>query len=274
MRYSVHPSRAFRNRIAKSIGVLVAAALIATLGLPRAAQAQTMTDVTYADGPGFTVTWEAGRLSTGDITAWIVTFTNPGGTKVAVNQETVSTMEVVLDENDLGTWWIQVGACFGTLEGDDNDECPTGELEEGPSVGYTHGVFPAPENLSASLVPAGVYLSWTSVDSDHGHAGYQYSTDGEDWDEAGDGTQIVEDAMPGEHTFWVRAQGESDNDLTTAEGMAGDAESNGMAASVEITVPMPTPTLPEIALLLLAMLLLGSGAYLLRRRQSGGLTPA
>ena len=48
----------------------------------------------------------------------------------------------------------------------------------------------------------------------------------------------------------------------------------GMAASVDITVPMPTPTLPEIAALFLAMLLLGSGAYLLRRRQSGGLTHA
>ena len=48
----------------------------------------------------------------------------------------------------------------------------------------------------------------------------------------------------------------------------------GMVASVDVTVPMPTPTLPEIAALLLAMLLLGSGAYLLRRRQSGGLTRA
>ena len=42
MHYSSHPPRAFRNRIAKSIGVLVAAALIATLGLPSAAQAQTI----------------------------------------------------------------------------------------------------------------------------------------------------------------------------------------------------------------------------------------
>ena len=48
----------------------------------------------------------------------------------------------------------------------------------------------------------------------------------------------------------------------------------GVAASVMVTVPMPTPTLPEIAALFLAMLLLGSGAYLLRRRQSGGLTHA
>ena len=57
MRYSVHPSRAFRNRIAKSIGVLVAAALIATLGLPGAAQAQAKvdTDISFADGDGFTI---------------------------------------------------------------------------------------------------------------------------------------------------------------------------------------------------------------------------
>ena len=41
MRYSSHPPRAFRNRIARNLGVLVAAALIATLGLPSAAQAQT-----------------------------------------------------------------------------------------------------------------------------------------------------------------------------------------------------------------------------------------
>ena len=41
MHYSSHPPRAFRNRIARNLGVLVAAALIATLGLPSAAQAQT-----------------------------------------------------------------------------------------------------------------------------------------------------------------------------------------------------------------------------------------
>ena len=32
MRYNVHPPRAFHNRIAKSIGVLVGAALVATWG--------------------------------------------------------------------------------------------------------------------------------------------------------------------------------------------------------------------------------------------------
>ena len=67
----------------------------------------------------------------------------------------------------------------------------------------------------------------------------------------------------------LRVLGVSDNDLNTDKNEVG-----GMVASVEVTVPMPAPTLPEIALLLLAMLLLGSGAYLLRRRQSGGLTAA
>ena len=66
--------------------------------------------------------------------------------------------------------------------------------------------------------------------------------------------------------------GESDNDLNTAEGDAGDAESPGEADSVEITVPKAAPTLPEIAALFLALLLLGSGAYLIRRRET--LTPA
>ena len=54
MRYNVHPPHAFRNRIAKSIGVLVAAALVAVLGLPSAAQAQTpaapIGDTTDAEG--------------------------------------------------------------------------------------------------------------------------------------------------------------------------------------------------------------------------------
>ena len=41
MRYTVLTFRTFHNRIAKDLGVLVAAALVATLGLPTAAQAQT-----------------------------------------------------------------------------------------------------------------------------------------------------------------------------------------------------------------------------------------
>ena len=42
-------------------------------------------------------------------------------------------------------------------------------------MGYTHGPFPAPENLAASLIPTGVALTWTSEKSDHGFVDYQYS---------------------------------------------------------------------------------------------------
>ena len=57
MRYNVHPPRAFRNRIAKSIGVLVAAALVAVLLLPATAQAQDLgtMGVKYTDAAGFTL---------------------------------------------------------------------------------------------------------------------------------------------------------------------------------------------------------------------------
>ena len=41
MHYNVHQPRAFHNRIARYLWVLVATALVATLGLPSAVQAQT-----------------------------------------------------------------------------------------------------------------------------------------------------------------------------------------------------------------------------------------
>ena len=47
MRYTVLTYRTFHNRIAKSLGVLVGAALVATLGLPSAGPG---TDASGADG--------------------------------------------------------------------------------------------------------------------------------------------------------------------------------------------------------------------------------
>ena len=300
MRYSVHPSRAFRNRIAKSIGVLVAAALIATLGLPSAAHAQTIKadgGIVYTDMVDFTVNWVPNtRLDTMDLDNWIVTLTKPNGDKVVVDQHTTNPAGTTLgneetrtfnyNRNDAGTWWFQVDACFSdwgegaTGDGEsDLTACPDDDRENGTAVGYTHGPFPAPKNLAASLIPTGVALTWTSEKSDHGFVEYQYSMNADAaepvWEDAdASGIQPVT-AMAGDYTFSVRALGESDNDRNTMEGDAGAAESMGMVASVEITVPpTPTPTLPEIAALFLAMLLLGSGAYLLRRRQSGGLTHA
>ena len=74
MRYNVHSPCAFHSRIAKTLGVLVGAALIATLGLPSAVQAQTPAAPTVTgDGDGktaaggtVTATWVGRRLS-GDL---------------------------------------------------------------------------------------------------------------------------------------------------------------------------------------------------------------
>ena len=78
--------------------------------------------------------------------------------------------------------------------------------------------------------------------------------------------EVVDDLEMGtEYTFEVRG---------LALSRAGVGDLHGPSASTAAMMPTPTPTLPEIAALFLAMLLLGSGAYLLRRRQSGGLTPA
>ena len=103
---------------------------------------------------------------------------------------------------------------------------------------------------------------------------YQVRQDeGEDegtWGPASASGAMVVQVDAGDYTFMVRAVGRSDNSTSTK---VGDVIASA-AASVDITVPMSTPTLPEIAALFLAMLLLGSGAYLLRGRQSGGLTPA
>ena len=77
MRYNVHQSR---NKIG---GVLAAAALVATLGLPSAAQAQTIAadGVEFSDNDpkaGLTATWETRLATDVNLNRWIVTFTRPG----------------------------------------------------------------------------------------------------------------------------------------------------------------------------------------------------
>ena len=86
-----------------------------------------------------------------------------------------------------------------------------------------------------------------------------------DWKSATSGGTVGKLKAGTEYTFEVRGLGKT---------RAGVGDLHGPAASTAAMMATPTPTLPEIALLLLAMLLLGSGAYLLRRRQSGGLTHA
>ena len=143
---------------------------------------------------------------------------------------------------------------------------------------YTLGPPEAPMNFHASPSPNGYVLTWTDMSSkDQGIDRYQFrSGPDEKWDGAKVG-DLVKDLDPGEYMFMLRAIGMSTNGDSAKADSSNKVKVNdvlGDAAPFSVMVPTPTPTLPELVTLLLAMLLLGSGAYLLRRRQSGGLTPA
>ena len=129
MRYSVLTSRTFHNRITRYLGVLVAAALVAALGLPSVAQAQDIETVVFADETGFTVTWEQDARATAPMN-WIVTFTKPNGDKEVLNENSTGqsadqagTRDISFIKRIEGTWWIQVAACYTDLP-EAPDDCP------------------------------------------------------------------------------------------------------------------------------------------------------
>ena len=72
------------------------------------------------------------------------------------------------------------------------------------------------------------------------------------------------------YTFQLMAVGTST--FTASEKDSGGSVP-GMPASLAVTIGT-VPTLPELAALFLALLLLGSGVYLIRRQQSDNLTIA
>ena len=135
MRYSVHPSRAFRNRIAKSIGVLVAAALFATLGssLPSAAQAQTpaapMVVATSGATADINVTWGVAPETAGGETVlgWRIEYQEPGEDAMAMYQGlNTTTLDPALEADDPrihhGLWQFRVSywsAAAAPMEDDD-----------------------------------------------------------------------------------------------------------------------------------------------------------
>ena len=170
------------------------------------------------------------------------------------------------------------------------DEDYVGSSAKSKAAVYTHGRPAAPESFGYLVTSAGGHL-FTWVDANKGDMGIKAYlmrwTDGDpllvstQWESQSLGDTTTGSYMlsaanlrkvtPGAtYTFQLMAVGTST--FTASEMDAGGVP--GMPASRDVTIGMPAPTLPEIALLLLALLLLGSGAYLLRRRQLGGLTPA
>ena len=86
MRDNVHQSR---NRIVRYFGVLVAAALVAALGLPTAAQAQTPAAPMVSAGEtgtgevgspaaALSVSWGQAFASGSDQDQWLIEYTEPG----------------------------------------------------------------------------------------------------------------------------------------------------------------------------------------------------
>ena len=275
MRYSSHPPRAFRNRIARNLVVLVAAALIATLGLPSAAQAQTPTaptvtgagDGTDGDAGLITAMWGI-PLDNTRHNGWLLEYTAPGvawddATPLPLlDQDTRMSKFPANDlDNHNGVWRFRV-SYYNT-----QDAVVIGDASA--LTDYLHGPPAAPTGFTAhNAGPDARRLDWDDVTGAKSYE-HRYTADDEwtGWEPAESGL-LVEDLEPGtEYTFEVRALGYS---------RAGVGDLHGPSASITemMPMPMPTPTLPEIALLLLAMLLLGSGVYLLRGRQSGGLTHA
>ena len=292
MRYNVHSPCAFHSRIAKPLGVLVGAALVATLGLPSAVQAQTPAAPTVegtgngmANGAGATMNATWGTELGGDNspqTGWKVEYTEPG---VAWDDATVvvpypvamdSTLATPLAADDPrvhhGVWRFRVS--YWNDAATDGGVVIVGGARIGmPSAitDYHHGPpTAAPTGLTPyDAGPDARRLVWDERDALTYQSRYTADpTDDDEWTKwkaAKSGDTVTKLTMGTEYTFEVRGLGAS---------RAGVGDLHGPSASTMAMMPVPSPTLPEIALLLLAMLLLGSGAYLLRGRQSGGLTHA
>ena len=177
------------------------------------------------------------------------------------------------------------GADAGDTAGDAASEIV--DRNTGPWMSYMHGRPDAPEgfayamsgtnhlftweNAVAKSPNVGIisyWLRWTAGDPDL--AATKWTTHGKAPITDGfyrlSSTQTKALKVGEMYTFELTALGTSSSTtkvLTSA------------AASVMVPIGMvPTPTLPETAALLLAMLLLGSGAYLIRRRQASGLISA
>ena len=200
----------------------------------------------FNDRTGFTVAWEArGVLKAVD--NWIVTFTNPDGDKVVVNEYSMNPSGAELDgsgttftyynrNSDEGIWWIQVDACLAMFSMD--ADCAVNMRENGTAVGYTHGPPAAPKNFAASLVSNGVALTWDAISGDHGISGYEYSQDGfKTKGKSVSGGATVVEVDPGEYTLMLRAIGRSDNSLATTGPIPGATASAGHNRSNADTDP-------------------------------------
>ena len=242
MHYSSHPPRAFCNRIARNLGVLVAAALVAALGLPSAAQAQKPAAPTVTgtgDGtsgtPGAIHAMWGNELPDEGQTGWMVEYTPPGIPWAEAVSLTVggSGPLMVSAANDPlihhGVWKVRVSYWKGNAIIGMPSEL--GDYLHGPPVsaptGFTaHNAGPDARRLVWDAVTGTSYDTRYTADA----------TDGDEWTDWKMSTSgmLVEDLEPGtEYTFEVRALGMS---------RAGVGDLHGPSASHTEMIPVPTPT--------------------------------
>jgi hypothetical protein len=173
------------------------------------------------------------------------------------------------------------------------NEMYVGSSAKSKAAVYSHGRPAAPESFGYLVTSAGGHL-FTWVDEANDDLGIKsYLMRWTDDDPLLAATMWESQAIPGGnvgsymltaanlrkvktgtmYTFQLMAVGMST--FTASEEDSGGNVGNvpGMPASRDVTIGT-VPTLPELAALFLALLLLGSGAYLLRRRQSDNLTIA
>ena len=336
-----------RNRITRSIGVLVGAALVAGLVLPSVAQAQTGLDTPGAPRvdyrPDKLVVTTAKGAPSADHDYWFYTLVTPSGRTVKrarmfTGTDSVELLYDLRGSTDHGAWKAKVQSATAettkmvsgeavALEENDRDAVEVVD-EDGESTSpatyarvpeergahksasspnklYTHGPPPAAKSFGYTPTSADSHVfTWVNAKGDSGILGYRLEWTDRDptrtsteWERAKDGEDIdfVSSAATGtymlsaddleevdegvEYTFRLMALGNSSSDRgdigddDKVEGLPADILVTLGAASTEGTPPpTPTPTLPEWAALFLALLLMGSGAYLLRGRQQGGLT--
>ena len=224
--------------------------------------AQLVVNWTAVDNAtGYTVQWTSGSedYNTGDRQAPVT----PGST-------TSHTIEGLANGTEYS---VQVSA----TRTDANDGPPSAEMTGTPRVpppppppvtdlAQVLGVGVAPGN--AQLV-----VTWTAVDTATGYT-VQWTSGGQGYN-TGDRQATVTPGSTTSHTIEGLANGtEYTVQVSATRTGVNDGQPSAEVTGTTPMIPVPTPTLPEIALLLLAMLLLGSGVYLLRGRQSGGLTHA
>ena len=225
-----------------------------------AGDAQLVVTWTAVDtATGYTVQWMSGGedYNTGDRQATVTSGSTTHYTIPSLTNGTEYTVRVIATRTGV------------------TDGPPSEEMTGTPRVPPPPPVTDLAQVMGVGVAPGNAQLvvTWTAVDTATGYT-VQWMSGGEDYN-TGDRQATVTSGSTTHYTIPSLTNGTeyTVRVIATRTGVTDGPPSAEVTGTPEM-IPMPSPTLPEIALLLLAMLLLGSGVYLLRGRQLGGLTHA